>query len=57
MSAVPANIYMMEFDKTIISKISCENVLYRRYSDDIVVVCPKELVGCIKNVIFDNIKK
>ncbi len=56
-SAVLANIYMMEFDKTIISKISCENVLYRRYSDDIVVVCPKELVGCIKNVIFDNIKK
>jgi hypothetical protein len=56
-SAVLANIYMMDFDKIVASKIGYENVLYRRYSDDIVVICPKESVSCIKKIFFDNIKK
>lgn len=56
-SAVLANIYMMNFDRDVVSKIGCEDVLYRRYSDDIVVVCPKELVGCVKKQILDNIKE
>lgn len=46
-SAILANIYMSDFDvavKTFISKI---NGIYRRYSDDIIVVCPKnELENC-----------
>lgn len=56
-SAVLANIYMIDFDKKIKSKISSENVLYRRYSDDIVIVCSKELVGCIKKAVFEFIKE
>lgn len=39
-SAVLANIYMFNFDKEVASKIKSAGGIYKRYSDDIVVVCP-----------------
>ena len=39
-SSVLANIYMLEFDEHIKNEIEKVNGLYRRYSDDIVIVCP-----------------
>lgn len=39
-SATLANIYMLGFDELIHREISNLNGIYRRYSDDMVVVCP-----------------
>ena len=39
-SAVYANIYMIDFDKAIVDYVSDRNGLYRRYCDDIVIVIP-----------------
>lgn len=39
-SAVLSNIYMLDFDKTINDYITSKNGLYRRYSDDFVIVIP-----------------
>lgn len=39
-SPVLANIYMLEFDKEIAESINKIGGLYRRYSDDIIIVCP-----------------
>lgn len=40
-SSILANVYMLDFDKTINDYISAKGGIYRRYSDDMVVVCPK----------------
>jgi hypothetical protein len=55
-SAVLANVYMMSFDKIIAQYISTLGGIYRRYSDDIIVVCPKENGVLIKNNILTKIK-
>lgn len=39
-SAVYANIYMIDFDKAIADFVSERNGLYRRYCDDIIIVIP-----------------
>jgi len=41
-SAVLANIYMLEFDREIQSFVSKLNGMYRRYCDDIIIVIPLE---------------
>lgn len=41
-SAVLANIYMIEFDREIQSFVSKLNGMYRRYCDDIIIVIPLE---------------
>jgi len=52
-SSVLANIYMLEFDELINKEINNIHGIYRRYSDDMVVVCPKEHKDfCIK--LFEN---
>lgn len=38
-SAVLANIYMWRFDRTILDYLKSINGYYRRYSDDIIIVC------------------
>jgi hypothetical protein len=40
-SAFLANVYLLEFDKAVVEIIDKAS-LYRRYSDDILIVCPKE---------------
>lgn len=52
-SSVLANIYMLDFDTTIQNNITKINGLYRRYSDDMVVVCDKEN----KNFVIDLMTK
>lgn len=54
-SAVLSNIYMMEFDKLIFGYVSSRNGLYMRYSDDIIIVLPKEKEDVFKEQ-FDYIK-
>jgi len=41
-SCALSNLYMFDFDRAISSKILALNGLYRRYSDDIIIVCPRE---------------
>lgn len=41
-SAVLANVYMLEADKTINEKVIANNGLYMRYSDDFIIVIPKD---------------
>nr|WP_154957924.1 reverse transcriptase domain-containing protein [Paenibacillus xylanexedens] len=41
-SAVLSNIYMLEFDKSINDYVKKNNGLYMRYSDDFIVILPKE---------------
>ncbi|GAB2319493.1 reverse transcriptase/maturase family protein [Alkalibacterium sp. s-m-22] len=44
-SAVMANVYAMNFDWKINSLVEKSNGLYRRYSDDFIIVIPKSLKG------------
>ncbi|MBL4939908.1 MAG: RNA-directed DNA polymerase (Reverse transcriptase) [Lutibacter sp.] len=57
-SALLANIYMLSFDEAIINKLTLKhNVFYRRYSDDIVIICKEEQIDLIENVVKKEIKK
>lgn len=53
-SAILANIYMIEFDKTINKLLYKYNALYRRYSDDFIIVIPKNKMSELE---FLNIEK
>lgn len=56
-SAMLANLYLLEFDKLVNSKITNEHSgFYRRYSDDIVVVCNKEDQEEIADFLIESIK-
>lgn len=51
-SAVLANVYMKSFDQEIADYIGKISGLYRRYSDDIIIVCPiKDGILCKKHII------
>lgn len=54
-SAVLSNIYMLEFDKAIHEYISAWHGLYMRYSDDVIIVLPKESEEVFKTQ-FEYIK-
>ena len=56
-SAVLANIYMCDFDCTINAYIESIGGMYRRYSDDVLVVCPYEKVQECKEMLKNEIEK
>lgn len=57
-SAVLANIYMLPFDTAVISELTRKyNIFYRRYSDDIVIICNESQIEYVKNFIDNQIKK
>lgn len=57
LSAMLANLYLLEFDKLVYAKITNEHSgFYRRYSDDIVVVCKREEQEEIANFLIKSIK-
>ena len=56
-SSILANSYMLEFDKIINEYITHNNGIYRRYSDDMIVVCPKETKQSIIDLIESEIQK
>lgn len=53
-SAVLANVYMIDFDKKVCALLKNLGGMYRRYSDDFIIVIPKEKVSCFE---FSNIFK
>lgn len=56
-SSVLANIYMQDFDKAINDHVSDLNGIYRRYSDDMVVVCPLEQKESVIDLFQRKIKE
>ncbi|SNR34296.1 Reverse transcriptase (RNA-dependent DNA polymerase) [Lutibacter agarilyticus] len=57
-SALLANIYMLSFDEAIIERLTLKhNVFYRRYSDDIVVICGKDQISMIEKTVEEEIDK
>lgn len=54
-SSTLANIYLYEFDKKINEHVK-ENGIYRRYSDDMIVVCPKSMKRSVEDLFYNSIK-
>ena len=52
MSSVLSNIYMLDFDKLMSGLQKSKNIYYRRYSDDIIIICESEDV----DTLLDQIK-
>ncbi len=56
-SCILSNLYMLNFDIAVAKKVNALGGLYRRYSDDIVVVCPiekeLEMKEFLKNQIYE----
>ncbi len=51
-----AKVYLLDFDKEIINQLVVkQNVFYRRYSDDIILICDKANYGRIKDFVDDLI--
>jgi len=57
-SAALANVYMLPFDEAVIDNLS-ENhgVFYRRYSDDIVILCKENQIQLIEDFVKTQIEK
>jgi len=56
-SAVLANLYLLEFDKEILNKVVNEmGGFYRRYSDDILIVCDVDQADKIEQIVITAIK-
>ncbi len=56
-SATLANLYMISFDKAIASLVEEKGGVYRRYSDDIVVVCSVSDYGILNHSVLEEIQK
>lgn len=56
-SSVLANIYLLHFDKTINDFISDNGGIYRRYSDDMVIVCPSKVKDQAIKLVYGEIEK
>ena len=54
-SSTLANVYMVDFDKEIKCFVGDNGGIYRRYSDDIIVVCPKGASNRIRDLIMHKI--
>jgi hypothetical protein len=56
-SAFLSNLYMLEFDRIMFEEIVVKkNGLYKRYSDDIVVICKPEFKNEIESIVLNTIK-
>lgn len=55
MSALLSNIYLIDFDKDLLEKAKTEGFLYRRYCDDILVVCDTSVAVELQKFIIDKI--
>lgn len=57
-SALLANIYMLNFDEAVINElVRKHNIYYRRYSDDIVIICDEKQIEIIESFISQQMKK
>ena len=56
-SAVLSNIYMLEYDRIIMKLANELGFIYRRYCDDIIVICKTDELTKIKEILYENIAK
>ncbi|MDO6812397.1 reverse transcriptase domain-containing protein [Tenacibaculum soleae] len=57
-SALLANMYMLSFDEAVINELTIKhNVFYRRYSDDIVVLCKENEINFVQDFIINEVAK
>ncbi|WP_316795098.1 reverse transcriptase domain-containing protein [Pedobacter agri] len=57
-SAVIANLYLLDFDLTILQNIvDARQGFYRRYSDDIMIICNPDEADELEKFVLDEIKK
>ena len=56
-SSVLANLYLLHFDKTINDFVKQNRGLYRRYSDDMVVICNAQTKVDLENLVYNEIEK
>ncbi len=57
MSALLSNIYLAEFDREIFEKGQKEGFVYRRYCDDLLVICKPDQVNQLKDYLMDLINR
>jgi hypothetical protein len=58
LSALMANIYMLPFDKMIIKElVDIKGCFYRRYSDDLVVVCDQNELESVDKFVMEIVKQ
>lgn len=57
LSSVLSNIYMLDFDIKVKKFLEDKNAVYRRYCDDIMIVCNKEDKECIDTFLRNEIKE
>lgn len=57
MSALLSNIYLIDFDKDLNEKAKTESFYYRRYCDDIIIVCDRENENAIQQFAIEKIKE
>tara|TARA_R110000737_G_scaffold180963_1_gene204698 strand:- start:402 stop:1916 length:1515 start_codon:yes stop_codon:yes gene_type:complete len=57
-SALLANMYMLPFDESIVNLLVKKfNVFYRRYSDDIIMICEENQVEFVEQFVINEINK
>ena len=56
-SSILANMYLINFDRTINDFITNNGGIYRRYSDDMVVVCPLTKKDALSKLVYEEIEK
>lgn len=56
MSALLSNIYLIDFDKDLNERAKKEGLFYRRYCDDILIVCDSDKAVIIQKEIIQKIK-
>ena len=54
-SALLSNIYMIDFDKRMMELAKDQGFLYRRYCDDILIVCDTEMAASVKAEVYAQI--
>lgn len=57
-SAMLANVYMLPFDEAVIDELTEKHgIFYRRYSDDIVMLCKESQIGMVEQFVKEQIEK
>jgi len=57
-SALLANIYMLAFDEAVINELTLKhNIFYRRYSDDIIILCNLNEIQLVQDFIEQEIER
>src|SRR5690606_9673502 len=57
MSALLSNIYLADFDKEVFEKGQKEGFIYRRYCDDLLIICKSEHANILKDYLMDLISR